>query len=180
MNSDELGKEIRKFRLELGVGLRELSRLSGISPASLTTIEKGATSPTLTTLDKILKGLKTDLAEFFSNSALPPDKSVYRSDELRVLSDENRQYVFLIPKRSDVKFEFIHETIMKTDNETEWDAHDSDLGGYILSGGAAKLEIKEVGEWTLKKGDSFYVKANQTHRLYATSKKAIKLITVLF
>lgn len=37
----DLGRGIRNLRIESGIGLRQLSRMADISPASLTAIEKG-------------------------------------------------------------------------------------------------------------------------------------------
>jgi len=179
MNAAELGKSIRNFRLGLKVSLRELSRCSEISPATLTAIEKGKSSPTLATLDKILKGLGTDLAEFFSCSTENKDKTVFHGDEMQTIADENREYKFLIPKRANIQFEFLYEVIQKSKKETEWETHKGDLGGVIISGGTAILEIQGKGCWTIKKGDSYFIKAGETHRLYAHSKRPVKQVTIL-
>lgn len=65
MEPKDLGRGIRNLRIESGIGLRQLSRMADISPASLTAIEKGQSSPVLATLHKVLKALGTDFAEFF-------------------------------------------------------------------------------------------------------------------
>jgi len=56
--------------------------------------------------------------------------------------------------------------------------HDLDLGGQVLSGGAAELEIERVGKFPLGEGDSFYIKGGQKHRLRNLGKTPLKLITV--
>ena len=79
MEPKELGRTIRRLRTAAGIGLRQLGRLADISPASLTAIEKGNSSPTLATLHKVLKALGTDFAEFFSNSSENPQVTVFSS-----------------------------------------------------------------------------------------------------
>src|SRR6056297_4060774 len=112
MEVSKFGKNIRDYRLNQGIGLRELARKIGMSPASINTIEKGTTSPTIATLDRILKGLGTDLTDFFSNNSNGVDLSpVFPSKECQSLSDGAREYIYLFPKRSDLKFRMMHETI---------------------------------------------------------------------
>ena len=162
-----------------GFGLRELSRLAGISPASLTAIEKGTSSPTLATLHKILKALGTDFADFFSQSTEQALTPVFAGKDMQCLADEHREYVFLLPKHRDIRFEMIHEKIAASEKESEWEVHDCDVGGFIFSGGPARLEIEGVGEWTLKKGDAFYVNAKLKHRIINLGISAMKQITVM-
>lgn len=175
----ELGGNIRRLRTEAGIGLRQLCRLADISPASLAAIEKGDSSPTLATLHKVLKALGTDFAEFFASSAEDAESPVFSSKEMHSVSDKHREYIFLLPKRPDMRFEIIHETIAASESKSEWEVHDCDVGGVILSGGPACLEIERQGEWSLRQGDSFYVKAGFKHRLINLGKRAIKQITVM-
>ena len=174
-----MGRMIRRLRTAAGIGLRQLCRLADISPASLTAIEKGNSSPTLATLHKVLKALGTDFAEFFANSAEDTESPVFSCKEMRSVADKHREYIFLLPKRQDLRFEIIHETIAPSESKGEWEVHDCDVGGVILSGGPAQLEIEGEGQWSLRQGDSFYIKAGFKHRLLNLGKRAIKQITVM-
>ena len=173
------GQSLKALRNEQGVSLRELGRMTGMSAAYLVSIEKGTSSPTIATLSKVLKALGTDLATFFTNASSEPDKPVFDSKLMKSVHDEHREYVFLLPKRSDMRFEMVSETILPDEKNPEWEAHECDLGGVILSGGPAELEIESIGKWSLKKGDSFYVKSKQKHRLINKDKGKLKQITVM-
>ena len=180
METKGIGKKIKMLRTRAGVGLRGLSRLAEISPASLTTIEKGETSPTLATLQKILKALGISFADFFAGVTPSNDSPVYPLKDMKSIKDEQRQYTFMLPRRTDVRFGMVYETIAASgDAEVEWESHNFDLGGVIISGGAAKLEIEGQGSWTVKKGDAYYVKAFLKHRLINTGKRPLKQITVM-
>lgn len=179
MNDQATGVLVKKVRADAGIRLRELSRMTGISAAYLVSIEKGTSSPTIATLSKILKALGTDLAAFFAQGANEPEKPVFAADAMKSVQDEDRQYLFLLPKRSDIRFEMVHETLSATEKEAEWEVHECDVGGVILSGGPAVLEIEGQGQWKLHKGDAFYVKAKQKHRLVNKGKKPIKQITIM-
>ena len=177
MDVKDMCKYLVRLRKERGIGLRELSRTAGLSPSSLSAIEKGQSSPTLATLHKVLKALETDFAEFFSKSDL--DKSpVFRAGDMRTIEDKHRKYILLFPKRDDLRFEIVHETIALTETESEWEIHDFDIGGVILESGSIRLEIEGEGEWVMKKGDGFYVKAGLKHRATNLGDGPLHLITV--
>ena len=178
MQPEELGQHLARRRRKLGVGLRELSRSAGMSPASLSAIEKGQSSPTLATLHKVLKALGTNFAEFFAAPPARENSPVFRAAEMRALEDAHRRYILLFPKRSDLRFEMVHETITPTETETEWETHNFDLGGVVLEGGPMRLELAGQGEWELNEGDAFYIEAGQRHRALNLGDGPLKLITV--
>ena len=175
-----IGKTIQRIRNEKNIGFRELGRLSEISPASIVAIEKGKSSPTLFTLSKILKALKTDFLNVFAEASKEQTAPVFRARDLHGVSDEYREYIFLLPQRNDIKFEMLRETISADEKTSEWDVHDADMAGVVLSGGPRILEIQDSGTWTLRKGDAFYVKAGMKHKLINKSQRAMKLVTVYY
>ncbi len=179
MDPKELGKKIRRLRAKSGIGLRQLSRLADVSPASIISIEKGDSSPVLATLHKVLVALGTNFAEFFSNEQNGLDSPVFQPQTRRTVQGQNREYTFLLPKRQDIKFTVMHETIASGELESPWESHDYDLAGVILSGGPAELEVEGFGKWKLRKGWSFYVKANSKHRLNNLGKRNLEQITVM-
>ncbi len=179
MEKLEICQSVKMLRNGAGVTLRELSRITGISAAYLVSVEKGSSSPTIATLSKILKALGTDLATFFTKMSGEPEKSVFISSQMQSVQDAHRTCIFLLPKRSDMRFEMLNEIILPFESETEWEIHDCDVGGVIVSGTSAELEIENVGKWPLKKGDSFYIKAKQKHRLINKGRGKLELITVM-
>jgi len=179
MELKELGKNIRRLRAEAGIGLRELSRMAGVSPASLVAIEKGVSSPTLATLNRVLRALGTTFVEFFTNSEDTSQTPVFSSKNIKTIQDAHRKYSILFPKRQGMKFEMFSEVIAPTEKESEWEVHECDLGGFILSGGPARLEIEDIGCWKVRRGDSFYIKAGLKHRMTNIGKRSLKVITVV-
>lgn len=178
LDTKELGKRLRQVRTRMRVGVRELARMAELSPATLCAIERGGSYPSLVTLHKILKALGTDFAEFFA-TAHEPDMPAFRAKSMQSIADKHRQYRILLPKRRDIRFEMLHETIAPTEREGEWEVHDVDVGGVILSGDKARLEIEGLGQWTLRKGDSFYINAKFKHRLVNVGKRPITQVTVV-
>lgn len=178
MSPQELSSHLTRLRKRARISLRELSRVAGMSPASLSAIEKGQSSPTLATLHKVLKALGTDFAEFFADAPKGERAPVFPAAEMRTINDAHREYSLLFPRRRDLRFEMIHETISPSKAGSEWETHDFDLGGVVLEGGPARIEIDGQGEWRLSEGDAFYITAGLRHRATNLGDRPLRLITV--
>jgi len=61
----EVGKRLRVLREERRISLRELGRLSGISVNSLSLIERGLTSPSVSTLYRLVDALGVPITTIF-------------------------------------------------------------------------------------------------------------------
>ena len=178
MDTRAVGQALSTLRHKKQVGLRQLSRMADVSSASLIAIEKGTTSPTLATLNKILQALGTNFNEFFSSNSSDSQMPVFYANSMRSLNDVYRKYVLLFPKRTGMRFEMVLESISPNE-KTEFEVHDFDIGGFILSGTHGMLEISGVGKWKLAKGDAYYVPAGSKHRLINSGNKKLKQITVV-
>jgi transcriptional regulator with XRE-family HTH domain len=176
----ELGTHIRTLRDRRGISLRELGRLAGMAPASISTIENGRSSPTLATLHKILRALGTDFADFFTSPWVAQQEPVFPAAGMRVLEDGARRYVIPFPKREDIRFEALVETIRPTRRRSQWETLDCDMAGLLLSGGPLILELRERGEWMVKAGDAFYVREGTPHRATNQGRTPAKVVTIYY
>ncbi len=179
METNIIGRSLAELRTKKKMGLRQLARMAQVSPASLVAIEKGATSPTLATLNKILKAMGSNFNEFFSGQLPDPQIPVFHTNTMRSLNDAYREYTLLFPKRIGMRFEMVLETISPNEKKVEWETHDCDLGGIVLSGQRATLEIAGMGKWNLLKGDAYYIPAGSKHRLINSGKRPLKQVTVV-
>lgn len=180
MRPAEIGRYIRNLRRRKGVSLREMAKLADLAPASISAIENGHTSPTLSTLHKLLVALGTDFVGFFSSPVEDTEEPVFRRGDMKVASDRDRQYVFLFPRKSGIRFEAILETISPREKESEWERLDCDMAGVVLGGGPASLEVKDAGSWTVRKGDSFYVREGAEHRAVNQGASSLRLLTIYY
>lgn len=57
----DVGKIISEARAESGLSLRELAKLTGMSPSAISRYEDGSRKPTVDTLNVILKALNKEL-----------------------------------------------------------------------------------------------------------------------
>jgi transcriptional regulator with XRE-family HTH domain len=84
LNAYAIGPKIRAIRLKKKIGLVELGRHTGLSPAMLSKIERGQLFPTLPTLLRIALVFSVGLDYFFSGSRDKPVVGIVRhKDRLR-------------------------------------------------------------------------------------------------
>jgi len=61
MQTEALGKRIKQRRQVLGLSIRELASLTGLSKTTISQIERGASNPTLGVLQTIFEYLNLEL-----------------------------------------------------------------------------------------------------------------------
>lgn len=64
---EELGRRIRKLRMEMRLTLKQVETASGLSATHLSEIERGRTSPTIGALVRIARALNKDASYFIEN-----------------------------------------------------------------------------------------------------------------
>jgi transcriptional regulator with XRE-family HTH domain len=82
----EVGQRLRVLREERRISLRELSRQSGISVNALSQIERGLTSPSVSTLYKLVDALQVPITAIFRAEPLR-EEIVFRSGRQRTKVD---------------------------------------------------------------------------------------------
>ncbi|WP_156787742.1 helix-turn-helix domain-containing protein [Rubrobacter xylanophilus] len=76
LNPDQyLGNFIRKYRLEKGLTLSDISARASISKSMLSKIENGQASPSLHTIARLAQALGVTLSTMFSNYDIPSDNA---------------------------------------------------------------------------------------------------------
>jgi transcriptional regulator with XRE-family HTH domain len=174
----ETAQKLRELRLRSGLTLRDLSAKSGIAPSYLSNLERGANSPTLATLHKILTAMGADLETFFGPSHDNAAAGcVFKRENMRTVTDAARQYTFLLPRRPDIKAEILEEYQTATETDPEFESLECDVAGVVL-GGILEFEVEDGNKDMLRAGDIFYVPAGKRHRGRCISSEPAHLITV--
>ena len=91
--SSIIGERLRDIRSKLNISLDDAAKLTGVSKPMLGQIERGQSTPTITTLWKIATGLKTPLSSFLQERQ--SEYTVIKiSDEVSVTEDEGRMRAY--------------------------------------------------------------------------------------
>ena len=85
---EELGKKIKRMRVNRGLTQEQLAEAVDVSQRTLSGIEIGENFVTAETLDKIIKALKTTSEELFATSHLKEEQELIKEIEknLRTIS----------------------------------------------------------------------------------------------
>jgi transcriptional regulator with XRE-family HTH domain len=161
----DVGLRLKIVRLRHQLSQRALAKKAGVANASISLIESGATSPSVSALKRILAGFPMTLADFFSDE-LPGMKSevFYRAEDLTEISGgEGISYKQIGSAKAGHALQILYETYaVSADTGLVMLAHEGEEGGVILSG---RLELT-VGETTrvLSAGDAYYFNSREPHR----------------
>jgi transcriptional regulator with XRE-family HTH domain len=161
----DVGLRLKIVRLRHQLSQRALAKKAGVANASISLIESGATSPSISALKRILAGFPMTLAEFFSDE-LPGMKSevFYRAENLTEISaGEGISYKQIGSAKAGHALQILYETYaVGADTGLVMLAHEGEEGAVILSG---RLEVT-VGESTrvLSAGDAYYFNSQEPHR----------------
>jgi transcriptional regulator with XRE-family HTH domain len=173
----EIPKRIQALRKRCGLSIRQLAKVAGVTPAIISCIERGKNSPSITTLQKILSALGTDLAAFFARDNVLQEGPVFLREYMRAISDGDRTYTIVFGKQPDVGVEIFDETIRKSEQRPPFETLKCDVAGYVLAGSLV-LEIKKKPKQTLRPGDAFYIQKGQEHRGFPDCDEPVRLVTV--
>ena len=88
----EIGKSIRRLRLQRGLTQEELANRCELSKGFISLLERDLTSPSVDTLTDVLESLGTDLKTFFSDTT--DDKIVFTDADMFEKEDEETIILF--------------------------------------------------------------------------------------
>ena len=174
----DLGFRLRMVRQRHQLSQRALAKKAGVANASISLIESGNMSPSVSALKRILAGFPMTLAEFFSDE-LPSMKSevFYRAESLTEISGgEGISYRQIGSAKAGHALQILHETYqIGADTGLIMLQHEGEEGAVILTG---KLEVT-VGEATriLGAGDAYYFNSRQPHRFRNVGNEVCTLVS---
>ena len=173
----EIGEKIKRLRLQRGLTQEELADRCELSKGFISLLERDLTSPSIATLTDVLECLGTDLAAFFTDHA--EEKLVFSEEDTYIKEDEETlkgSIRWLVPTAQKNEMEPILVE-MASGGETDWDnPHEGEEFGYVLSG-AVQIEL---GDRIVKarKGESFYFKTTEPHRLSNPGKAPCRFLWI--
>ena len=162
-----IGSKLRRLRLRKSMGLVELAKHTGLSPALLSKLERDVMHPTLATLLRISMVFSVGLEYFFNPEPRPLLEIVRKKDRLRFPAVADARHVpyyfesldFSVPNPA------LHSYVAEFEPIEEKHSRPHEHPGiellYLLSG---SLELR-VGEdkHELSDGDSIYFDSTVPH-----------------
>ena len=153
----ELGKiiafNLKELRNERNLTLGQLSKISGISKAMLSDIEKGGSNPTINTIWKIANGLNVPYTKLMEGVE-KESTFVSREDSVMQTGETEHYRVYCYFKSTPVRnFELFYvELDAQSSNASIGHSEKAQEYIYIIQG---ELDLHtEAGDYTLVEGDS--------------------------
>jgi transcriptional regulator with XRE-family HTH domain len=162
-----IGNKLRRLRLRKSMGLLELSRHTGLSPALLSKLERDVMHPTLPTLLRISMVFSVGLEYFFNPEPRPVFEIVRKKDRLRFPESPESAHVsyyfesldFPVPDRALNSYLAEFEPVESED--TRLHEHPGIEFLYVLSGRLALRTGEDEHE--LGEGDAVYFDSSVPH-----------------
>ncbi len=182
----DIGARLKAVRTEKRLSQRELARKSGVTNGLISQIEQNRSSPSVSSLKRILDAIPMTLSEFFSSVAPEERKIFYSAGELRELNPER-----VFPQSANAaasvslrqvgapgnhKLQMLHERYAPgADTGAELYAHEAEESGIVVSG---RIELT-VGTETraLGPGDAYIFDSTIPHRFRNTGNEECVIIS---
>ncbi len=174
-----LARNLKIIREREKLSLDKLAQLSGVSKTMISQIERGDSSPTITTIWKIANGLKISFTELVKFTE--PDTKVISKSEIQVFREDSGSYrVFpYFPFNENRNFE-IYSVEADPDGELVSDPHKEGTEEFITVF-EGELTISFAGQqYVLQEGDSMRFIADIPHSYKNTGTKLTRLNMVLY
>lgn len=158
----QVGQKLRMVRQRRGLSQRELAKLSGLSPNTLGLLERGQTSPTVSTLQKLAVALDVDINAFFGSSEL-------EANIIYIKANQRLHLPLLDGLLADLKAGFPHSQMkpfyLKLNPGAQGGppvSHKGEEFIYCLRG--QLLYLIDDSAFLLEPGDSLFFDAERPHR----------------
>jgi len=159
----DIGEKIKQLRIKMDLTQEELANRCELSKGFISQVERNLTSPSIATLTDILEALGDNLKNFFSDS--DSDEVVFHKDDMFRQEDDTLKHIihWIIPNAQKNQMEPILIKLFKGGRSQSYNAYEGEVFGYVTRG-SVYLYLGQK-KFKLKRGESFYYKANTEHNL---------------
>jgi transcriptional regulator with XRE-family HTH domain len=172
----KIGEKIRRLRVQNSLTQEELADRCELTKGFISQVERDLTSPSIATLMDILEGLGTNLRDFFNE--IEDEKIVFSKDDAFVTENEDFKYTlkWIIPNAQKNIMEPILIELRPEGRTKEDSPHEGEEFGYVING-SIFIHIGSE-KYKVRKGESFYYKANSNHYISNAGKTKATIIWV--
>jgi transcriptional regulator with XRE-family HTH domain len=176
--SVNVGDRLRILRAERGISMRSLARLSGLSANALSMIERGLTSPSVSTLNKLANALEVPICAFFREEPERQKVVVCRADDRTQVPFPNGLWQGLGGERFVGRVEAFFLTLEPGGTSGPHGMLHTGHEFVICLEGTIEYEV-EGERYTLSPGDNLIFAARMTHRWRNLTEQPASAIVVI-
>jgi XRE family transcriptional regulator, regulator of sulfur utilization len=174
-----IAKNLKAYRESKKLSLEKVAEVTGVSKTMIGQIERGESSPTITTIWKIANGLKISFTSLINNPQ--PDTKVISMSEVKTLVEDKGKYRLYpyFPFEDDRRFE-VYSVEIEKGGYLSADSHREGTEEFLtIYDGELTVRVNEV-EYTVEKGDSIRFKADRPHTYHNSGETLTRLSMVLY
>jgi len=174
-----IAKNLKSFRESKKLSLERVAELTGVSKTMIGQIERGESSPTITTIWKIANGLKISFTSLINNPQ--PDTKVISKNEIQILSEDNGKYQVYpyFPFEDDRRFE-VYSVEIEEGGSLDSDSHREGTEEFLtVFEGELTISVNS-NEYTVKSGNAIRFKADRAHSYYNRGKTLTRLSMIIY
>ena len=169
-----IGPRLARLRHELGLTLAGVARQTGVSVSFLSSLERGYSSASIATLQKLARLYRTNVLSFFADE--DNSRRLVRSRDRKVLKPNTGVEMHLLASGNKMMEPHMFRIAPGAGSGGSY-SHEGEEFIFVLQG---KLEVwlDEVERYVLCGGDSLYFESTKAHRWQNLSEKETSLLWV--
>ncbi|WP_433748396.1 helix-turn-helix domain-containing protein [Falsibacillus pallidus] len=174
-----IAKNLKAFRERKKLSLEKVAENTGVSKTMISQIERGESSPTITTIWKIANGLKISFTSLINNPQ--PDTKVIFKKDVQTFSEDNGKYrVYpFFPFEDDRRFEVFSVEIDKGGYLSS-ESHGEGTEEYLtVYEGEVTVRVDNI-EYTVKNGDSIRFRVDKPHSYHNSGDTLTRLSMIIY
>ena len=161
-----VGQRIRQLRTKNNLTQEELASRCELTKGYLSQLENDLATPSLPTLQDIVVALGTNMSQFFKEDERQ-EKVTFEEEDFFVDEKDGYTIRWIVPNAQKNEMEPIRLTLQAGGSTYPDNPHEGEEFGYVLSGRVRVHLGKQT--YAVKKGESFYYRADQTHYISSES-----------
>ncbi len=180
MEKLKLGEKIIEFRRKNSFTIKDFSRLTGLSPALISNIERNVANPSLSALQAIARALGVTLSTLFIEEIDNQSLILRKEDRIPHVKPNEKHVVYdlLTPNILNSNIEMLLVTLKP---------HSETYGGFTQHGSEEEIAyvvegetyiIFEEEEFLLKKEDTIRILPNRKHKFRNATDEEIKILFI--
>ena len=170
-----IGQRLKAVRITHRLSQRELARKSGVTNGMISQIEGNSTSPSVSSLKRILDAIPMSMSDFFANEKHNTKQVFFRADELIELNpnaviaknngDMNNLSLRQVGNSQNSAIQMLYERYSPGSHTgEELYSHNGEEAGIVISG-VIEVTVGDQTE-TLGPGDAYSFESRTPHRFY--------------
>ena len=175
VSQNKVGPRLLSVRRKFGYSQRQLAKLSGVSNASISLIEKDKINPSLGTLIKLISVFEISMAEFWQIESTRHEQVFFRFNELEKIVSNHVTFWQVNPSADNrLVFQYEKYDVGADTGESKLSV-DCEMVGIVIEG---RIDIS-VGEHTniLGPGDAYRFNGRVPHRFRVQGNKPVIMVS---